>query len=126
MIGRIPLLVRMKKAGRLVGVLLAVGALAEPAMAQAGCRHTPRPGVDWSGCSKARLMLRNEDLTGAVLTGALLTLSDFTGSNMVGAKLNETGLRAPFSPGLILPRQSDGGYISAKPFWSRRCFIRPT
>jgi hypothetical protein len=35
------------------------------------CNHTPEPGVDWSNCDKTKLMLRNEDLRNAILTGPI-------------------------------------------------------
>jgi len=73
---------------RIAGVLLAFVICTGPAMAK--CQDAPAPGVDWSGCSKARLMLTNEDLTGIVVQRSLLTLSDFAASRMAGAKLSET------------------------------------
>ena len=75
-------------------VAIGAGALAVLAgfagAAEAKCQDGPAPGVDWSGCSKARLLLANDDLTGAILSRSLLTLSDFATSKMAGAKLDET------------------------------------
>src|SRR3712207_1843637 len=73
---------------RIAGALIALFACAGPAMAK--CQDAPGPGVDWSGCSKARLMLTNEDLTGISFQRSLLTSSDFASSRMAGANLTET------------------------------------
>src|SRR3954453_17935648 len=59
-------------------------------IAEAKCQDSPDPGVDWSGCSKARLMLTGEDLSGTNFQRSLLTLSDFAGSKLVGADLSQT------------------------------------
>ena len=75
---------RVKVGGALIAVVVCSG----PAWAK--CQDGPRPGVDWSGCSKARLMLTNENLTGINLQRSLLTLSDFAASKMAGANLSET------------------------------------
>jgi uncharacterized protein YjbI with pentapeptide repeats len=78
-------------AGRAVSFAAAFLTLAAWAgAAEAKCQDAPKPSVDWSGCSKARLMLTNENLAGINLTRSLLTLSDFASSKMAGAKLNET------------------------------------
>src|SRR5690349_15614947 len=58
--------------------------------AEARCQDSPGPGVDWAGCSKARLMLNGEDLSGTKFQRSLLTLSDFAGSKLVEADLSET------------------------------------
>lgn len=58
--------------------------------AEAKCQDSPGPGVDWSDCSKARLVLSGEDLSAANFQRSLLTLSDFGGAKMAGANLSET------------------------------------
>ena len=56
MAARVLLPAGVQRAGRLSGALLALAALAEPAHARPNCHSAPKLGVDWSGCSKARVM----------------------------------------------------------------------
>ena len=72
----------------LFGVALVFAAWSSAA--EAKCQDAPGPGIDWAGCSKARLMLNGEDLSGTNFQRSLLTLSDFGGSKMIGANLSET------------------------------------
>ena len=73
---------------RVMGGLILLALSAGPAAAK--CQDAPSPGADWSGCSKARLVLTGEDLTGTIFQRSLLTLSDFASSKMAGANLSET------------------------------------
>src|SRR3954462_15343509 len=57
--------------------------------AQAGCRDSPQPRVDWTGCSRNMLMLGGDDLTDGVFSRATLTSTDFRRAKMPRAKLNE-------------------------------------
>ncbi|MXQ13202.1 pentapeptide repeat-containing protein [Microvirga makkahensis] len=77
-----------KRRGLLFGAALIFAACG--GAAEAKCQDGPGPGVDWAGCSKARLMLNGEDLSDANFKRSLLTLSDFAGSRMLGADLSET------------------------------------
>jgi Pentapeptide repeats (9 copies) len=59
---------------------------------EAGCQDRPRPGVDWTGCSRKLLMLAGDDLTGGYFNRAALTSSDFRKAKLSNAQLSETGL----------------------------------
>lgn len=64
----------------------------------AGCSDKPKPKVDWSKCTKMKLVLRNDDLNGAVFRHANLSSTDLAGAslreaNLVGAILNRARLR---------------------------------
>lgn len=64
----------------------------------ADCDATPNSGIDWSGCSKANLMLPSSTLTKAVLAGANLSATDLGGSDLTGATLEKaTLIRASLS-----------------------------
>lgn len=66
--------------------------------AAADCEATPNAGIDWSGCSKANLMLPSSTLTNAVLAGANLSATDLGGSDLAGANLEKaTLIRASLS-----------------------------
>ena len=85
-------------AGALMAFFLCAGGAA------AKCQDAPGAGVDWSGCSKARLMLTGEDLTGTIFQRSLLTLSDFASSKMAGANLSETEISRTRFEGADLSR----------------------
>jgi len=53
----------------------------------AGCGDKPGPKVDWSKCTKMKLVLRNDVLTGGVFYHADLSLTDLAGANLVEANL---------------------------------------
>ncbi len=59
-----------------LGLLLALVFTLETSAALANCRDRPRPGVDWSRCEKERLILRNADLSGAILKRTDLSGAD--------------------------------------------------
>jgi uncharacterized protein YjbI with pentapeptide repeats len=104
------------------GAVLALVAWA--GAAEAKCQDAPKPGIDWSGCSKARLMLTNENLTGVNLTRSLLTLSDFAASKMAGAKLGETEVSRTRFEGADLSQA--GAPISGRPSWPAPSSPPPT
>src|SRR3712207_4282196 len=81
-------MLQAKEMSLAAGALLASVLCVAPAVAK--CQDAPGPGADWSGCSKARLVLTGEDLTGTIFQRSLLTLSDFASSKMAGANLAET------------------------------------
>ena len=64
-------------AAALLGVLL----LPTPP-AEAACTDSPKPGVDWSRCDKAK-----KRLAGAELSGGQFIDTDFSGSSLNGAEL---------------------------------------
>ena len=120
---------RSREVSRIIGGLTLLVLCAGPAAAK--CQDAPGPGADWSGCSKARLVLTGEDLTGTIFQRSLLTLSDFAfvedGGSQPERNRSEPHplrgsrtCRAPTSP-----RRSAGGPISGRPispgpFSSRR------
>ncbi len=67
-------------------------------VAQAGCTSSPAPEVDWTGCSKERLMLDGDDLSGAVFNFAFLSGISLRGANLAGASFFQAELaRASFA-----------------------------
>lgn len=68
-------------------MLAAAMALLVPVAAPAwgGCADRPGPGVDWSGCTKTRLVLKGKDLKRANLDRAVLLGVDFTSADLGGA-----------------------------------------
>ncbi len=73
---------RIAALGMLVGILVNVPAHAD-------CGDKPRPQVDWTKCTKMRLVLRNNDLSGAVLQRTNLSSTDLAGAKLQGAVLVE-------------------------------------
>lgn len=67
-----------------IGLALAVMATSP---ANAGCRDQARPGVDWSECQKARLMIGGIDLSGGIFVQTFFTSSDLRGADLSGADL---------------------------------------
>ncbi len=57
-------------------------------MAFAKCRDRPEPEVDWSNCSKERLMLGGQDLSGGIFEGAFLSGTGMQEANLAGANLH--------------------------------------
>jgi uncharacterized protein YjbI with pentapeptide repeats len=73
-------------------------ALAAAGAAEAGCKDSPNPGVDWTGCSKERLMLDQDDLSGAIFNFGFLSGISLQGAKLTGASFVQTELvRASFS-----------------------------
>ena len=75
-----------------------------PLSAWAACGNAPAAGVDWSGCEKARLILRKAELQGAKLDGATLNGSDLAQANLAGADLTRAGLERVRLTGADLDR----------------------
>jgi uncharacterized protein YjbI with pentapeptide repeats len=73
---------RIAALGMLVGILVNVPAHAD-------CGDKPKPQVDWTKCTKMRLVLRNNDLSGAVLQRTNLSSTDLAGAKLQGAVLVE-------------------------------------
>ena len=94
-----------------------LGAMFVPSQAEAGCKDSSGPGVDWSGCRKRNVILSGYDFSGANLcdadlkgaglskaklsganfsgadlSGSILTLADLSGVNLSGAKLRLANL----------------------------------
>ena len=59
--------------------------------AEARCSDSPQPGVNWTDCSKDRLMLDRRDLAGANMSKARLSSTTFAASRLSGAKLRGGG-----------------------------------
>lgn len=53
----------------------------------AACDDSPEPKVDWTKCTKMRLVLRGNDLSGGVFER-----TNFSGTDLAGAKLQGTTL----------------------------------
>ena len=70
-----------------LGALALVLGVALSVPADASCSDKPEPNVDWTKCTKMKLVLRNSDLSGAVLQRANLSSTD-----LAGAKLQEAVL----------------------------------
>ena len=73
---------RIAALGMLVGILVNVPVHAD-------CGDKPKPQVDWTKCTKMRLVLRNNDLSGAVLQRTNLSSTDLAGAKLQGAVLVE-------------------------------------
>ena len=58
--------------------------------AHANCSDKPKPNVNWTKCTKMQLVLRNNDLSGAVLKRTNLSSTDLAGAKLQGAMLVET------------------------------------
>ena len=63
-----------------LGMLLSVPVLAE-------CDDSPKPQVDWTKCTKMRLVLTNSDLSGAKLERTNLSSTRITSYNVCYTKL---------------------------------------
>lgn len=73
-------------------VLTALLAFLSAGSAVASCGTEPGPGVDWSECEKARLMIGAADLSGGIFVQTFLTSSDLRGANLSGADLTRADL----------------------------------
>ena len=76
---------------------LAVFVLA-PSVAEASCTDKPAPGVNWSKCTKTKVIMRGDELDEAKFQQADLSASTFSGSslrqaNFVRANLTRTSFR---------------------------------
>lgn len=79
---------------RATALLLLLAAFA----ARAGCDDRPAPGVDWSGCTKARLVFKGKKLAGAKLDRAVLLGVDFTSADLSRASFRQAEINhASFS-----------------------------
>ncbi len=65
---------------------------AMPQTGQAGCSDGPAAAVDWTGCSKERLMLNGMDMTAGIFENAFLSGTGFKGALMAGANLQRSEL----------------------------------
>ena len=79
-------------------LLVAVMLLWVAPAAQAACNDVPGPGVDWSGCTKERLVLTRNALPNAkfdraVLSGTNFSSVDLSGASFLSAELNRTSFR---------------------------------
>lgn len=63
-----------------------------PAAVQADCSDGPGPAVDWTGCSKERLILDGSDMTAGVFENAFLSGTGFKEALMAGANLQRSEL----------------------------------
>jgi len=90
-------------------LLLAVSlALAAPGV-RAGCDDAPGPNVDWSGCSKQRLVLRKRALQDArfdrsVLVGIDFDRSDLRRASFAAAEASRTSFRDAVMEGANLSK----------------------
>lgn len=73
---------RLAALSMLLGMLVSVPGYAD-------CTDDPKPQVDWAKCTKMRLVLRNNDLSGAVLHRANLSSTDLLGAKLQGAVLTK-------------------------------------
>lgn len=76
--------------------LLAVVLTSSPVLA--GCKTSPGPGVDWSGCRKRSVVLSGNDMSGADFSSIDLIGSDLRETKLVNIKLDKAQLnRTDFS-----------------------------
>src|SRR3712207_6452431 len=80
--------IAQRRAGILFAILVAFAA----APASADCDDEPGPGVDWSECEKARLMMAEQDFSGGSFVATFFTASDLRGGNLAGADLTRSDL----------------------------------
>ena len=73
-------------------VTVAMAQFAMPEPVQAGCSDGPAAAMDWTGCSKERLMLNGMDMTAGVFENAFLSGTGFKGASMAGANLQRSEL----------------------------------
>lgn len=67
-------------------------ALLLPIPVHAGCGDYPAKAVDWTGCSKERLILKDSDLTAGIFEGAYLSGTSFNGAQLAEANLQRSEL----------------------------------
>ena len=75
---------------RLLTVVLLLWAAGSSAMADCGDR--PGPGIDWTGCTKSKLLLSGQVLENANLQRADLSETDLREADLSGANMTETDL----------------------------------
>ena len=63
-----------------------------PQSVQAGCSDAPAAEMDWTGCSKERLMLNDKDMTAGVFENAFLSGTGFNETLLAGANLQRSEL----------------------------------
>ncbi|PCI05887.1 MAG: hypothetical protein COB78_04745 [Hyphomicrobiales bacterium] len=61
-------------------------------VAQAGCKDSAQPGVNWIDCRKRNLIMSGSNLQKSNLSGADLSSTDLRKSNFSGANLHKTNL----------------------------------
>ena len=99
-----------------IGFIVAVAVAAGIAVAvqewspAGGCSREPGPGVDWSGCNRQALDLRDEGLNGMIFAGA-----DIARSALAGADLREADLRLAFLTGAKMEGARQAGVKRAHP-----------
>jgi len=107
---------------RLLTVVVLMGVAASAAVAE--CDDRPGPGIDWSGCTKARLLLggrdlQNANLQRADLSGTDLREADLSGANMTEADLSRTRLAeailkgADFTKAMLIRADLQGANLSS-------------
>ena len=92
---------------RVLGAL-ALGSYSSIALA-ADCGASPKPGVDWSGCSKRNILLGGSNLGGAQLVATDLTSTDLRGAdlsraNLSNAMLVRTSLKGATAVGAVFEK----------------------
>ena len=75
-----------------LAVAAVVSVLAIPQPVQAGCSDRPAAAMDWTGCSKERLMLNGLDMSAGIFENAFLAGTGFKGALMAGANLQRSEL----------------------------------
>jgi uncharacterized protein YjbI with pentapeptide repeats len=73
-------------------VAAALFAILFPLPVHSGCGDKPDAAVDWTGCSKERLMLGDTDLTGGIFENAFLSGTGFDGALLARANLQRSEL----------------------------------
>ncbi|MES2436250.1 MAG: pentapeptide repeat-containing protein [Pseudomonadota bacterium] len=73
-----------------ITAVLSLFAIPQPV--QAGCSDGPAAAMDWTGCSKERLMLNGMDMTAGIFENAFLSGTGFKGAMMAGANLQRSEL----------------------------------
>ncbi|GLS85587.1 hypothetical protein GCM10010873_05600 [Cypionkella aquatica] len=76
--------------GVAVAVTLSAAMLAHPA--QAGCSDGPGAAMDWTGCSKERLMLNGRDMSAGIFENSFLSGTGFNDAVLAGANLQRSEL----------------------------------
>lgn len=78
--------------GHALGIALALATLTPAAAGAADCSALPRPGIDWSECTKRAIILQGRDFQGANLSGADLMFTDLSNTNISAANLEKAAL----------------------------------
>lgn len=77
------------QSSRWLAVLSALFGVLANVAANADCDDSPKPKVDWTKCTKMRLVLCNNDLSGAILQRTNLSSTDLAGAKLQDAMLVE-------------------------------------